>query len=303
MIRRWFRPALAVGVVVGTLACDRVPVRRLDEGRVAGTEPSRLSMSALHASGGVPAGWLFSPPPGDAGAGRVLFVDYGCHSCHVVRGERFPPVERRGGEVVVGPELTGTGNHHPAGYFAEAIVNPNAVLVDGPGYAGADGRSVMPDYPDMSLGELADMVAYLQSLKSGGGTHDHPHTTPMTSPVAPASCAPAAAAAYLVQVQTVTTGELRALDEWFAGAGGLRLRQAEGVTSVALYVSRAPTGRILVTVLGFDEEARLHGLVRRLAEPDPSGAYGGLAGPGPRLLYGSPALHEARGVGEGLPPG
>ena len=28
-------------------------------------------------------------------------------------------------------------------------------------------RSVMPDYPDMTLGELADVVSYLQTLRSG----------------------------------------------------------------------------------------------------------------------------------------
>jgi hypothetical protein len=40
------------------------------------------------------------------------------------------------------------GEHHPAGYLAEAILNPNAVIVEGPGYTGPDGRSIMPDYRD-----------------------------------------------------------------------------------------------------------------------------------------------------------
>jgi hypothetical protein len=42
-----------------------------------------------------------------------------------------------------GPELTGMGGHHPAEYFAESLLTPNAVIVKGPGYAGPDGRSIM----------------------------------------------------------------------------------------------------------------------------------------------------------------
>jgi len=324
--RAW---AVALGVVVGLCACDRAPVRRLDEGTAAASKPPRLTMEALHATGGVPPGWRFTPPPGDAEAGRVLFVEYGCHSCHVVRGAQLPPVDRAADDVVEGPELTGMGSHHPAGYFAEAIVNPNAVLVDGPGYIGADGRSAMPDYPDITLEELADLVAYLQSLTEGGGAHqghaqceahdtgrqagnapaadhalghDHAHAAATTAGTA-GTCALPTAAAYLVQVQTVTSDELRSIDAWFAGEGGRRLRQAEGVTAVSLYVSRSPAGRTLVTVLGFDDEARLHALARRLAEADPAGAYGGLAGEGKRLLYRSAALYEARGLGESAPAG
>jgi hypothetical protein len=49
------------------------------------------------------------------------------------------------------------GAHHPAEYFAESIVNPNRVIVLGPGYTGAD-------YSDtMSIRQLVDLVAYLKS--------------------------------------------------------------------------------------------------------------------------------------------
>lgn len=297
-VRPW-ASILALSTVIGTLACDRAPLRGLGEPRVAGGTPARLGMAALHAGGGVPAGWRFTPPPGDVATGRDLFAGFGCHTCHVVRGEQFPPFERRAGDVLAGPELTGTGNHHPAGYFAEAIVNPQAVLVDGPGYIGADGRSIMPDYADMSLAELADLVAYLQSLKSGGGTHAHPHDLPATPMTGSTTCTTSGAAAYLLQIQTVTNEELRAIDEWFGGPGGLRLRQAEGVTTASLYVSRTPAGRTLVTVFGFEDEGQMRALARRLAEPDPAGAYGGLAAQGPALLYRSPVLYGARGLGDG----
>ncbi len=56
-------------------------------------------------------------------------------------------------------------------YFAESILNPNAVIVTGPGYTGPDGLSIMPDYREsLMVSELIDLVAYLKSLKS-----DHEH--------------------------------------------------------------------------------------------------------------------------------
>ena len=65
------------------------------------------------------------------------------------------------------------GGHHPAEYFAESIVNPNAVIVTGPGHTGADGLSIMPDFRDsLTLAETIDLVAYIRSL-TGGDAHDH----------------------------------------------------------------------------------------------------------------------------------
>jgi hypothetical protein len=44
-------------------------------------------------------------------------------------------------------------------------MNPNALIVEGRGHTGPDGRSIMPDYRDsLSLGDLIDLVAYLKSL-------------------------------------------------------------------------------------------------------------------------------------------
>jgi hypothetical protein len=63
------------------------------------------------------------------------------------------------------------GSHHPADYFAESIPNRNAVIVTGPGYAGADGLSSMPDFREsLTVAELLDLVAYLKSLQ---GEHRH----------------------------------------------------------------------------------------------------------------------------------
>lgn len=134
--------------------------------------PIRTTMKALHATGGVPKGWKFLMPPGDAARGREAFVALECFACHTVGGEDFPKTSKRGQEP--GPELTGMGGHHPAEYFAESIVNPNRVIVTGQGYTGADGLSKMPDYGEtLTLRQLTDLVAYLKSLKGEGMGHEH----------------------------------------------------------------------------------------------------------------------------------
>jgi putative copper export protein len=122
-------------------------------------EPRRVTMAQLHASGGIPSGWLFSPPPGDEARGRAIFLRLGCPACHRVGGESPAP------SAGIGPDLTDAGEHHPAGYLLESVINPNAVIIEGPGYTGPDGRSIMPSYADrLTVAELLDLVAYLRTL-------------------------------------------------------------------------------------------------------------------------------------------
>ncbi len=122
-------------------------------------EPRRVTMAQLHAAGGIPSGWLFSPPPGDAARGREIFLRLACFACHRVGGESLPPSSG------IGPDLTDAGEHHPAGYLLESVINPNAVIIEGPGYTGPDGRSIMPSYADrLTVAELLDLVAFLRTL-------------------------------------------------------------------------------------------------------------------------------------------
>ena len=137
----------------------------------APARPIRISPEALHGGGGVPPGWRFSLPAGDPEAGRRAFVDLKCYTCHQVQGEQFPL--KPGEAATAGPELTGMAHHHPTGYIVESIVNPSAVVVDRPGYFGGDGRSIMPAMPEMTVGQLIDLVAYLQSR---GGDAGHAHS-------------------------------------------------------------------------------------------------------------------------------
>jgi len=131
--------------------------------------PLRITMEELHKHGGVPPGWQFTFPEGDPKAGRRVLIKLECYKCHEVKGEQFPNAPKQAAET--GPELTGMGAHHPAEYFAESILNPNAVIVTGPGYTGPDGLSIMPDYREsLKVSELIDLVAYLTSLT---GEHHH----------------------------------------------------------------------------------------------------------------------------------
>jgi copper resistance protein D len=141
---------------------DSTPPRHmahLMHGGAAKRGPYRVTMEELHKRGGIPEGWIFRPAEGDPDRGRDVFVKLECFACHTVKGESFPPPSRPG------PDLTGMGGHHPAGYLAESVINPNAVIVEGQGYTGPDGSSIMPDYrASLTLAELDDLVAYLQSL-------------------------------------------------------------------------------------------------------------------------------------------
>lgn len=130
----------------------------------------RIPMEELHALGGVPRGWRFTLPDGDASKGREVFAKLECYQCHETAGQSFPAVAKD--PLRTGPSLTGMGGHHPVEYLAESILSPNKVIVTGPGYTGSDGLSVMPDYRDsLTLGEWIDLVAFLKSL-SGHGAHD-----------------------------------------------------------------------------------------------------------------------------------
>lgn len=123
-----------------------------------------------HGGHGTPEGWKFSWPAGNSVSGREVFVKLQCYTCHEVKGETFPAPD----PGKVGPELSSMAPLHPAEYFAEAIINPNAVVEEGRGYRAPDGMSKMPSYNDlMTVQEVIDLVAYLQGLKPNGRTPAH----------------------------------------------------------------------------------------------------------------------------------
>jgi hypothetical protein len=153
-------------ILAGLLVLDRGSLHGAPAADAPQSRPgARLTMDSLHQQGGVPLGWQLTPPPGEVAAGRRDFDDLGCPSCHRVAGETFSHAT-----TGAGPELTGMASFHPAAYFVESILNPDAVLIDAPGYVGTDGHSTMPSYPELTVGQLGDLVAYLASLRADGST-------------------------------------------------------------------------------------------------------------------------------------
>jgi Cu/Ag efflux protein CusF len=111
-----------------------------------------------------PKGWTFTMPKGDSIKGRAVFDKFSCYSCHEVRGEKFPPLDK--GQAV-GPELSQMGPLHPLEYFTESTINPDAVGAKK--YRGPDGKSKMPSFnDDMTVQELIDLSAYMASLRPKG---------------------------------------------------------------------------------------------------------------------------------------
>ena len=102
-------------------------------------------------------------PKGDSRKGRAVFEKFECYYCHEVRGEEFPyPVES-------GPELSHMGPMHPVEFFAQSIMNPNAVVANK--YREADGSSPMTNFAEkMTVQELIDVSAYVASLRPKGAS-------------------------------------------------------------------------------------------------------------------------------------
>lgn len=137
-----------------------------------GDRPAQTSPVEAHRHG-TPKDWKFTWPAGIPAEGRKLFVEAECHKCHEIKGETFPAVVKDKGDV--GPELSQMAGMHPLEFFAESIINPNAVIdhdAKQNGYVGADGKSKMPEYNDtFTVRQIADLTAYLISLKAGGHKH------------------------------------------------------------------------------------------------------------------------------------
>ena len=100
-------------------------------------------------------------PKGDPAKGKAVFEKFECYYCHEVRGEQFPyPTESA-------PELSQMGPMHPVEFFAESIMNPNAVVPKA--YREPDGKSPMTNFAEkMTVQELIDVSAYIASLRPKG---------------------------------------------------------------------------------------------------------------------------------------
>ena len=123
-------------------------------GKAISTKATPVSPVESHHS----KSWRFTLPKGDPERGREIFQKFECYYCHEVRGEPFPyPVESA-------PELSQMAPLHPVEFFAESIMNPNAVVPKE--FRKPDGTSPMTNFTArMTVQELVDVSAYVASLK------------------------------------------------------------------------------------------------------------------------------------------
>jgi hypothetical protein len=106
----------------------------------------------------VPKGWKFSFPDGDPKAGKMVFMNMQCYSCHSINipGEKLPP-----GAGGIGPDLTGY-SALPKEYMAESIIKAHKVVA-APGYVVKEGKASMGNYNHfMTIQEMIDIVAFLK---------------------------------------------------------------------------------------------------------------------------------------------
>jgi mono/diheme cytochrome c family protein len=118
----------------------------------------RQAQGAGAAKPSVPKGWKFSFPDGDPKAGKTVFMNMQCYSCHAIQipGEKLPS-----GAGGVGPELTGY-SALPKEYVAESIIRAHTVVA-APGYTVKEGKASMGNYNHfMTIQEMIDIVAFLK---------------------------------------------------------------------------------------------------------------------------------------------
>lgn len=306
-----FGAALLLPVTAPPLTTDESPRASTNNGvrpraptsngvRPRATPGVRLTMMELHRQGGVPRGWKPRVPPGDVVAGRESFVALGCPACHRVAGEPFSSDAPSG----PGPELTGMGSHHPPAYFAEALLDPDAVVLEGAGWVDEDGRSTMPTYPDMTLRQLGDLVAYLTSLRQSEDASPAHGTGAMGAattletvardslPAAPSG----AGHAYYAQSYDVLPGRLAAFESWFATTGKARLLEIEGLAGVDTFVDLERPDTALTTVLAFRDEAALRTFLADPASAELWRELDGFVGPHGHRATDGPPLYRAPGL-------
>jgi len=147
-----FRPWATIAIAIFSLLHAPLTAQADGEGHSHG--PGGSSAEPHH-----PVGWRFTMPRGNAAKGREAYQKHECYYCHTIEGEKFPyPVD-------YGPELSQMAPLHPLEFFAESIINPNAVVAKEE--VGLDGKSPMSqDHLDkMTLREFIDVTTYIASLK------------------------------------------------------------------------------------------------------------------------------------------
>jgi hypothetical protein len=165
------------------------------------------------------------------------------------------------------------------------------VLIVRPSYIGPDGRSTMPSYPDLTAAELADLVAYLQSLVDPADPHALHRGAAAGAPDVPAPPT-GAARAYFVWSYDVLPGKLAEFEEWFRTTGGPEHLAYDGVVSVDTYVDRRRPEGTLTTLIGFRDDEALARFLDDPATEDLGLRFDSFIGAHPHGVFHAPPVYR-----------
>lgn len=105
----------------------------------------------------------FYLPPGNAERGKAAFVAMKCHECHTVPGVNLPERSTRPTRVVqLGGEVSRVRSY---GDLVTSILYPSHAisdLISPEARAQLHGASPMPLHDTMTVGQLVDIVTFLQ---------------------------------------------------------------------------------------------------------------------------------------------
>jgi hypothetical protein len=110
---------------------------------------------------GVPAGWTFTLPEGDAKAGRSTFKELRCYMCHNISlpGDDYP--ESKPG---VGRNLRVIFAGLPKEYVAQCLVNVHTVVPDPCFDVQNAPAAIKPELHFLTVKELMNLVAFLKQM-------------------------------------------------------------------------------------------------------------------------------------------
>ena len=134
----------------GSTMAEAMEARGITRPTFTGPELTDVIAFLKAASPGLPEGPLYVMP-GRAEAGRARFVDKGCIQCHRVPGGGGGP----------GPDLAARGRQWSLIQFAAAMWNKEPTMTSAMRERGIS-------VPQLTAGEMADVVAYLSSLQYFG---------------------------------------------------------------------------------------------------------------------------------------
>jgi hypothetical protein len=161
----------------------------------------------------------------------------------------------------------------------------------------------MPAYDTMTIGELADVVAYLASLTTAEAPSCHagaPGTAAIAMTSVPLadrpSPPPTVAHAFFAQSYDVLPGRLADFEAWFATRGRPALLASDGLLGIDTFVDAAKPGGALTTLFAFRDEAALRTFMGDPGTAEVWKEFDGFVGPHGHLATERPIVYRAEAL-------